>query len=930
MNRRAFALIPVLAVLVLGVGHLRPESTVVKPRAHRGVPIIAPPAPPENMPSRKQTGGPAARQDYQTLRLADPATGRIPADIHHREQVFAAALPRWQRGVAFEAPGMPVGADKFDGWAYRGPWNIGGRTRALAFDVSDLTYRTLLAGGISGGMWRTFDDGGSWTLTTGSSQLHAVSALAQDTRPGNQNTWYYGTGEIRGNSAAGGGAPYRGDGVFKSTDGGVSWSSLVSTGGAEATVFSGEWQYVNRLAIDPSEMVDDEVYAAVFGFIERSTDGGNTWNRVLGDAATQSRYTDVTVSSSGVVYASLSRDGGTHGIYRSTDGVNWTDITPFALTGYNRIVLAVAPSDETILYALVSDHNGTTDEGFFRYQYLSGDGSGAGGFWLDRSPQMQSIPGPSGDIPMEFYGSYCQALTINPTNPDHVYLGGVHVIRSTDGFATNNADAWIGGWQYTNHHADQHWLVFRPGSSTVAYTGSDGGVHRTDDIGAGTVSWTSLSNGYNTSQFYTVAIDENLPGSDVIIGGMQDNGTWFTASTNQVQSWIEILGGDGSYCAVVDASGAVGTYLVSFQNGVVYRFGVDNATGAWTDWTRIDPTGGGAYLFINPFLIDPNDTRQLYIGSSDGVWRNSDLTAEPLWSNTTTNLNWTHVTTVPTSSVTALAMTREANPKLFYGSTQGLMYRLDNAAAAAAGTVPTFLNMGPDWPAGGYVSDIVIHPGDNQRIMVAVSNYNVSSLFFSDDGGTTWSAVEGNLAGAAGPSVRAATIVPFNGQDLYFVGTSTGLYSTNFLDGAATVWTLEAAAVMGNVVVDQLSVRPVDGLVVAGTHGRGVYSLNIPVGSAVAELPRGIVALRQNVPNPFNPLTQISFELAQGGQTRLVVYDVAGYQVRSLLDASLAAGPHSFNWNGADDAGRQVGAGVYLYRLRSGAIDEVRRMTLVR
>ena len=133
---------------------------------------------------------------------------------------------------------------------------------------------------------------------------------------------------------------------------------------------------------------------------------------------------------------------------------------------------------------------------------------------------MAGLPGPSGNEPMECYSSYCQTVTVNPTNPDHVYIGGIHLIRSTDGFATNAQDAWIGGWQYSNHHADQHWLVFRPGSSVVAYSGSDGGVHRTDDITAGSVTWSSLANGYNTSQFYAVAIDENLSGSNVVIGGM--------------------------------------------------------------------------------------------------------------------------------------------------------------------------------------------------------------------------------------------------------------------------------------------------------------------------------------------------------------------------------------------------------------------------
>jgi len=194
-----------------------------------------------------------------------------------------------------------------------------------------------------------------------------------------------------------------------------------------------------------------------------------------------------------------------------------------------------------------------------------------------------------------------------------------------------------------------------------------------------------------------------------------------------------------------------------------------------------------------------------------------------------------------------------------------------------------------------------------------------------------WSEVEGNLAGVDGPSVRAVTLFHFNGNDYFFAATSTGLYSTQTMNGAATVWTLEAPDLMGNVVVDQLSSRGDDGVIVAGTHGKGVFSLKIPVGTAVEDpMPRIRVALRQNVPNPFNPLTLIAFDLPKDGHTNLSVYDVAGRHVRTLVDGALAAGEHRYNWRGEDERGQQVSAGVYLYHLRGDGVDEVRRMTLVR
>ncbi|MEN8008400.1 MAG: FlgD immunoglobulin-like domain containing protein [Candidatus Krumholzibacteriota bacterium] len=936
MKARNFLILPGLAVFFcLLAFSLMPDAEAPQETAARlAKPDISAPAPPDFDPSRKQEGGPDQRRHWNEIRLADPATGRIPADIHRREQEFARKLPS-RRGSAlletYQTSQVNKG-EKINGWGYRGPWNIGGRTRALALDISDPTYQTLLAGGISGGMWRTTNEGGAWTLTTGSSQLHSVSTVAQDTRAGSQNVWYYGTGEVRGNSAGTGGAPFRGDGMFKSTDGGLTWALLPATSGTPPSSFTNLWQYVWRVAIDPSNVAQDEVYAAIYGQIMRSTDGGNSFTDVLGDPGTLSRYTDVIVSSTGVVYASLSTDGGTKGIFRSPDGVTWTDITPAGLTGHGRVVMGLAPSNENIMYCEVADRNGTTDEGFYKYMYLSGDGSGAGGFWQDRSAQMAALPGPSGNGPLETYGSYCMTVTVHPSNPDIVYLGGIHLYRSTDGFATNANDTWIGGWQYFNHHADQHYMIFVPGSLVEAFTGSDGGVHKTTDATAVVVNWTSLNNGYNTSQFYTAAIDENLPGSNVVVGGMQDNGSWFTSSTVPTVWWTEAMGGDGSYLAVADASGTNGTYLFSYQNGYVYRFTLNNSTGNYSEWTRIDPTGGGSYLFINPFIVDPNNTKMLYVASNNGVWRNSDYTAIPLWSNSSTAVNWTHLTGVPASeSVTALAMSRSADRILYYGTAGGRVYRLNNADTAPMFSVPTQLNMGPSFTPGSYVSNIAVHPDDDQKVLLGVSNYNAVSLFYTEDGGATWTTHEGNLAGSDGPSVRDVAIVPYGGIDIYFVATSTGLYSSYYLTGPTTWWNLEAPDLMGNVVVDMLATRPADGLVVAGTHGKGVYSIDIPVGTSVdnAEIPTA-ARLGQNVPNPFNPMTTISFNLAAAGKANLSIYDVAGKRIRTLVDMELEAGDHRFTWNGTDQSGRPAAAGVYLYRLDSGAVHDVKRMTLVR
>ncbi len=867
-----------------------------------------------------------ARRDYRRLRLADPLTGRIPRDIHRLEQEFSARLPRRGEGNSRDKA--------VSNWTARGPWNVGGRTRALGIDVGDPTYRTLLAGGVSGGMWRSTDDGATWNLTTGSSQTHSVTTVAQDTRSGHQNVWYYGTGEADGPSVAWPTGEYwhNGDGIFKSTDSGASWTLLPATSGHDIQNPVSPWQFVHRIVSDPSNSGNDVVYAATWGFIFRSVDGGDSFTPVLGDPNTLASYTDVAITSMGILYATMSFDGGQHGAFRSVDGINWTDITPGGYADYDRIILAIAPSNENIVWFQVSNSLNTPDAALLRYQYLFGDGSGAGGSWANRSDHLGGLPWNGGSAFFDNQDNYCQMVAVHPNDPETVFLGGVNLYRGSGGFSTFGDIDWIGGWLYGNHHADQHRLVFQPGSNAVAYTGSDGGVHKTTNAQAPTVAWESLNNGYNTCQFYTAAIDENLPGSPVVIGGMQDNGTWFSGLDLPAHPWTEILPGDGGFCAVADASGGTGTYYMSYQeNFGIFRYTLDNETGSTLTWSRVDPGGGNTSLWLKPYILDPNDTRMMYLAAGENVWRNSDLTAIPDFNPGTANINWSTLTAgaagVP---VTALAMSRSTDRVLYFGNMNGQVYRLSNAHSAPAGSAAVRLDVGAGFPAGGYVSSIAIHPDDDQQVLVAFSNYNVVNLFYSADGGASWTDVEGNLGGANSPSVRSVAFMPDLAGDVYFVGTSTGLYSSSLLAGAATVWQMEAAEEIGNVVVDMVTVRPADKLVVAGTHGKGMFRGYL----GTSDVPGGDLAhrvrLRQNVPNPFNPSTEISFELTEGGAVALRIFDVSGRLVKTLLEGHRPTGGHTLTWRGDDDNGRAVGSGMYIYRLDSGGEIQTRTMTLVR
>ena len=148
-------------------------------------------APPKTPPVRELTQeatrgtaeDPDARRTYELRRLRDPETGTIPENARKKELAFAERMPRRLR---------KSGANS---WQRRGPTNVGGRSRALGIDVSDPNRETLLAGGVSGGMWRTTDGGSSWIRTFDPEQRPSVTAVAQDPRSGRQDVWFAGTGE---------------------------------------------------------------------------------------------------------------------------------------------------------------------------------------------------------------------------------------------------------------------------------------------------------------------------------------------------------------------------------------------------------------------------------------------------------------------------------------------------------------------------------------------------------------------------------------------------------------------------------------------------------------------------------------------------------------------------------------------------------------
>ena len=421
-----------------------------------------------------------ARREYEVMRLRDPSTGRIPTNIRQRELAFVRDLPRVE-----EVAGKAARVHAQD-WSFRGPTNLGGRTRALKIDLdyNGTSNRRMLAGGISGGMFLSEDDGQSWALTSGVAGLASVTSLAQD--PSNHNVWYFGTGEFLGNSAGGGLQQYYGQGLFKSTDNGRTWSQVLSTREGKATVFDSLWDYVWNVAVHPN----GTVFAATFGGVFRSTDGGTNWEYVVGRSSQNDPFntiTDVAVAANGDVYATLSRNGSqatTYGVFKSTDGGNqWQNVTPPGLgNDPYRMVLGTAPSDANTVYLLVqSNQQGAQSSDHQLFRLNAGTGS-----WSDLSNAIPNEQGVEGNASFSSQGGYDLLVVVKPDNPEAVFIGGTNLYRSTNGGASFDR---IGGYsspanygQFDNHHSDQHALVFLPTNPNVAISGNDGGLAKSANM----------------------------------------------------------------------------------------------------------------------------------------------------------------------------------------------------------------------------------------------------------------------------------------------------------------------------------------------------------------------------------------------------------------------------------------------------------------
>jgi photosystem II stability/assembly factor-like uncharacterized protein len=677
-------------------------------------------------------------------------------------------------------------------WMELGPYQVGGRTRTLLIDKNDPTGRAAFAAGVSGGIWYTKDilsSNVTWEPINDYLENLAIVTLVQDEN--NPQEMYFGTGENYFNLGA-----VRGLGIWKSTDGGLTWNNLPSTR---------NFFYVMRMAIHPN----GDIYAATGNNgLQRSKDGGQTWTKVLGSAlstGSSNAVNDIEIGSDGSIWTltGFRFDNSTSYIFKSEAGAdvgdigNWTRVGRYAtgfVPGQSRVELACAPSNPDVVYALCSANRAAT------YIYKTIDG---GQSWFKTS-DAPSISPNSGNFAGD-QAWYNLDIEVDPNNENRVVVGGIDLMMSTTGGTTWSVLSAAYSPVAPYVHPDQHFVYFYPNSSKTLLIGNDGGLYRSDNADAqpSSIRFNVINDRYNVTQFYSVGIHPESR-SNYFLAGSQDNGTH--QFTNYFRGELDVTeniwGGDGMICHIDQIDGM--TQLVSSQYGN-YGLSIDGGQnfsgGIGVDR---DPDDNLRPSFVNPSDYDDN-ARILYAEADrSGVYFRWDIESG-------TDENVTLSGSV--SRITHLQVSPNIPNRLYLGTASGQIITIDDAHTGSTKTF-TQSNVG-----GGSISSIVVEKQNENHMLATVSNYGTASVHESFDNGSTWQNVEGNLPDMP---VRWVIFDPTD-PDQAIIATEAGVWVTENLDGNNTVW-LPSLQGLPITRVDMLQYRESDNMIVAATYGRGLFT----------------------------------------------------------------------------------------------------------
>ncbi len=630
---------------------------------------------------------------------------------------------------------LPPGAASHP-WQWMGPANRGGRTRAFVVDPRD--PQVMLAGGITGGVWKSTTGGTSWQPLTDTLANIAVGVLEMD--PSNPDVVYAGTGEIYY-------APepygwYRGGGIMRTVDGGSSWTFL------DSTVANPDFAWVGDVEVSPHD--PNRLYAATSTGVWLSQDAGLSWTRTL-IPRTTAGCLELAVRNDldpDTVFASCGSEQGTlpqpgplgpvagDGVYRSTDGgQTWVRVI---IRSGGRAVgvtsLAIAPTDQNVIYANAADLDGNA-LALFR----STEG-GASGTWEIRNA---GAPNWFANCRYDYaQGGYDNVVAVDPTDANRIWVGGVDLFRSANGGRTFQiASDWAADETSPVFvHADQHLIVFDPNydgtTNKTVYFGNDGGIFSTTDDRAdlsgstcGSIqgaAYGSLRTGFGVAQFVGGAVADD---GSIILGGTQDNGTVQTTS-GQPDDWAPVQGGDGGFAAVDeqrDVRYVTNPRYTDATFGTTYIMMSRSDQGGPFDLKAAADIDA---MFYPPLVRDPDDGRILWTGGRS-VQRSLDA-----------GDTWESVTDYFDSRVTTIGVAADDGNEVWVGFRDGTLIRSGNALAAT----PKFVSADPSRALPfAQVSSVAVDPMNHRTAFVTISEFDGHQVWRTADAGATWTALDADL-----------------------------------------------------------------------------------------------------------------------------------------------------------------------------------------
>lgn len=682
--------------------------------------------------------------------------------------------------------------------------------RVVGFAVHPQNRSRFFIAVASGGVWKTENAGVTWTPVFDNEGSYSIGCVVLD--PKNPNVVWVGTGENNSQRSVG-----YGDGVYKSIDGGKTWSNV----GLKNS------EHIGKILIDPRD--SDTVYVAAQGplwgpggdrGLYKTTDGGKTWGKILAisedtgvtDIVQDPNHPEILLAAS---YQrrrhvfTLINGGPESAIHRSTDGgKSWVKIrSGLPTSDLGRIGLAMAPSDSDLIYAIVEAAEG--QGGIFRSK-------DRGATWQKQNPFDQQA-------------QYYSHLVVDPKNKDRLYVMNVQIQVSDDGGKTLKP---LGGkWA----HVDNHEIWIDPRDPDYYLVGCDGGVYQSFDRGA---HWQFVAN-LPVTQFYDVTCEQVDSPFYRVYGGTQDNNT--LGGPNRTRSahgitnsdWHILLGGDGFQCRVDPKD--PNTVYAEYQYGGLVRF----------DWrtqqrVSIQPQPGAnepplRWNWDSPLIISPHSSTRLYF-AANRLFRSDDRGDSwiPVSGDLTRQLNRDkqpvfgkiqppeavskHVSTSFFGNITALSESPKKEGLIYIGTDDGLIQVTEDGGKSWRKQ-----ELFPGVPEGTYVTRLLASEHDAFAVYATFDNHKNADfapyILRSGDAGRTWTKLGADLP--ARGSVNAIAEDHLNPR-LLFAGTEFGLFFT--VDGGGKWHRLKSG--LPTVAVKDIAIqRPMNDLVV-GTFGRGFYILD--------------------------------------------------------------------------------------------------------